>query len=40
MKIRDDPVSITHVLSDELGLLVNIKSMELGFSGFLKRLLY
>ena len=32
----DNPVSITHLVSKELGLFVRIKSMQLGFSGFLK----
>ena len=32
----DNPVSITHVLWKDWGFLVKIKSIQLGFSGFLK----
>ena len=32
----NNPVSITHVLWKDRGLLVKIRSMQLGFSGFLK----
>ena len=38
----DNPVSITHVVWKDFGLLVSIKSIELDFSGFFKasRLFY